>query len=71
MNDDLMDKLALEFYQQAKIDIVDLLMETRARFDDSEYQQGVKDGLRKTLALLGSPERISFNRKVENEDRLE
>lgn len=58
-----MDRLALEFYQEAKINIIELLMDIREKFDDSEYQQGVKDGLRKALALLGNPEWISFNRK--------
>lgn len=56
-------KLAqLEYLSNAKDEIFELFQRIREEFDDTEYMQGKKDGLRTALALLGMPEMLKFNR---------
>lgn len=57
-----LDKANYEFLSEGKGEIFELLERIREDFDESEYQQGKKDGLRSALALLGNPEMKSFNR---------
>ena len=55
-------KANYEFLSKGRYEVLELFMDVRDAFDGSEYQQGKKDGLRLTMALLGSPGMASFNR---------
>lgn len=53
---------SLEFLSDGKQEIWELLEKMREEFDESEYMQGKKDGIRAAIALLGTPEMAAFNR---------
>ena len=57
-----LDKASYAFLSTGKDEIFELFERIREDFDESEYQQGKKDGLRSALALLGNPVMESFNR---------
>lgn len=57
-----MDKAGLEYLSDGKDKIFELLCEVRDHFDETEYMQGKKDGLRTALALLGNIEMLCLNR---------
>jgi hypothetical protein len=58
----MMATASLEYLSNGKDEIFELLQKIREQFDDTEYMQGKKDGLRTALALLGMPEMLQFNR---------
>lgn len=45
---------------EARDEILELFISFREQFDNSEYQQGVKDGLRKAMAILGDPKWLDY-----------
>lgn len=57
-----MDKAGLEYLSDGKDKIFELLIEIRDNFDETEYMQGKKDGLRTALALLGTDHMLELNR---------
>lgn len=53
---DAMDKAGDQFLLDGMDSAYDMYFEYCNNFDESVYQQGVKDGMRMMFALLGNPE---------------
>lgn len=52
----------LDNYEEQKDQLLDLFQKVRENFDESEYQQGKKDGIRIALTFFTGNDWVRFNR---------